>query len=77
MSSTQYFSLDWRSAPSSHEIIKRILARFTDLDARGFMDVRMSNARGLRAASLQRQEGRSIILREDFTVYLSRMLLAM
>lgn len=65
MSTENCVSLDWRSAPSSSEIVKQIEKLFTTLDQEGTVSLCLSNTKAKDAVSLIEQGGQAMIRRKD------------
>jgi len=63
MSTEEFVSLDWRSAPSSSEIVKQIEKLFTTLDEKGTVSLCLSNSKAKSAICLVEQGDDAIMIR--------------
>lgn len=77
MSTENFVSLDWRSAPSSSKIVERIEKLFTTLDQKGTVSLCLSNSKAKRAICLVEQGGEAMIRRRDNLVSQSASLAAL
>ncbi len=63
MATLEFVSLDWRSAPSSSEIVKQIEKLFTTLDEKGTVSLCLSNSKAKSAICLVEQGDDAIMIR--------------
>lgn len=65
---SSFKSVDWRDAPISKEIVRRLLALFIDLNTSGSLDLCLSQSKAKRVICVQKQADSAIIHRRNVTV---------